>query len=179
MTPIGKIGTDPYRMNNYTEELAATQAMLYAGEKKPGPATAPAPQNKGRMTNCDTSVHGNAQEHSYRFKRFRKTYGYANSPLDGVWLRAPYLHNGSVPTLRDLLKPAKHRPKVYFRGSDEYDPKSMGFKSESPTGPDGRAYFRYDTTEPGNLNIGHEGEEFGTNLREEDKTALIEYLKKF
>ena len=42
-----------------------------------------------------------------RFSHFRKTYGYANMPLDGVWLRAPYLHNGSVPTLRDLLNPAR------------------------------------------------------------------------
>ena len=41
----------------------------------------------------------------WRFTRFRKTNGYANMPLDGVWLRAPYLHNGSMPTLRDLLEP--------------------------------------------------------------------------
>ena len=45
-----------------------------------------------------------------RFRHFRKTYGYANMPLDGIWLRAPYLHNGSVPTLRDLLEPAAKRP---------------------------------------------------------------------
>ena len=42
----------------------------------------------------------------YRFTRFRKTHGYANQPLDGIWLRGPYLHNGSVPTLRDLLERA-------------------------------------------------------------------------
>ena len=45
-----------------------------------------------------------------RFRNFRKTYGYANMPLDGLWLRAPYLHNGSVPTLRDLLEPVAQRP---------------------------------------------------------------------
>ena len=44
--------------------------------------------------------------YDWRFKHFRKTFGYANMPLDGLWLRAPYLHNGSVPTLRDLLEPA-------------------------------------------------------------------------
>ncbi len=43
----------------------------------------------------------------YRFKRFRKTNGYANHPLDGIWARAPYLHNGSIPTLRDLLEVAR------------------------------------------------------------------------
>ncbi len=40
----------------------------------------------------------------YRFTHFRKTNGYANQPLDGIWVRGPYLHNGSVPTLRDLLE---------------------------------------------------------------------------
>ena len=56
-----------------------------------------------------------------RFSHFRKTFGYANSPLDGVWLRAPYLHNGSVPTLRDLLEPSDQRPKTFYRGYDVYD----------------------------------------------------------
>ena len=46
----------------------------------------------------------------YRFTHFRKTNGYANHPLDGIWLRGPYLHNGSVPTLRDLLDPPEQRP---------------------------------------------------------------------
>ncbi len=41
----------------------------------------------------------------WRFSHFRKTYGYVNMPLDGIWARAPYLHNGSVPTMRDLLNP--------------------------------------------------------------------------
>ena len=51
-------------------------------------------------------------ESPYRFTQFRKTNGYANHPLDGIWLRAPYLHNGSVPTLRDLLEPPERRPDV-------------------------------------------------------------------
>src|SRR5262249_51956421 len=68
LTPIGKIGTDPYRLKNYNEELATIQSMLYAGEKKPAPA-------KPRTPDCGTAVHGDEQENSYRFKRFRKTYG--------------------------------------------------------------------------------------------------------
>jgi hypothetical protein len=146
--------------------------MLYAGEKKT--STADAPPEK-----CDPPAHGDAQENSYRFKRFHKTYGYANTPLDGIWLRAPYLHNGSVPTLRDLLNPAASRPKSYFRGSDVYDPVAMGFESQSPKRLDGRGYFLYDTTLPGNSNQGHEGPAYGTDLPEQDKTALIEFLKTF
>ena len=51
----------------------------------------------------------------WRFNHFRKTNGYANMPLDGVWLRAPYLHNGSVPTLRALLFPDERPARVLSR----------------------------------------------------------------
>jgi len=75
----------------------------------------------------------------WRFSHFRKTFGYVNLPLDGVWLRAPYLHNGSVPTLRDLLEPAARRPALFYRGYDVYDPAKVGFvtsvaRSEYPRG---------------------------------------------
>ena len=68
------------------------------------------------------------------------------------------------------------RPKVYFRGNDEYDPVAVGFKWQSPTAPDGRAYFRYDTQEPGNSNQGHL---YGTDLSDGDRKVLIEFLKTF
>jgi mono/diheme cytochrome c family protein len=171
VTPIDEIGTDRYRLDNYTEGLAATQAMLYAGEKKRTPAA-----RQDLPPHCTPAPHGDAQENSYRFKRFHKTHGYANTPLDGIWLRAPYLHNGSVPTLEDLLKPVRLRPEVFYRGNDEYDPVAMGFKSKSETAPDGRAYFKYDTKEPGNSNKGHV---YGTDLSEADKRPLIEFLKTF
>ncbi|MFL5256638.1 MAG: c-type cytochrome, partial [Rhodopila sp.] len=60
----------------------------------------------------------------WHFTHFRKTGGYANQPLDGIWARSPYLHNGSVPTLRDLLEPSKCedgspcRPAKWYRGGD-------------------------------------------------------------
>src|SRR5262249_35959814 len=65
----------------------------------------------------------------WHFHRFRKTDGYANHPLDGVWLRAPFLHNGSVPTLRDLLQPVNQRPATFYRGNDVYDQQNVGFVS--------------------------------------------------
>ncbi len=67
----------------------------------------------------------------WRFNHFRKTNGYANMPLDGLWLRAPYLHNGSVPTLRALLFP-EERPAVFYRGYDVYDWTNVGFVSSGP-----------------------------------------------
>jgi hypothetical protein len=114
-------------------------------------------------------------ESQYRFTRFRKTRGYANHPLDGVWLRAPYLHNGSVPTLRDLLEPADRRPAAFYRGYDVFDQKKVGFVSDVAA-EGGREYFLYDTTIPGNGNAGHE---YGTGLSDADKDAIVEYMKAF
>ena len=65
-----------------------------------------------------------------RFQTFRKTHGYANAPLDGVWLRAPYLHNGSVPDMAALLSPPEERPRAFLRGYDVYDPRALGFVSD-------------------------------------------------
>jgi len=113
-----------------------------------------------------------AEDYSWRFKGFRSTGGYVNVPLDGLWLRAPYLHNGSVPSLTDLLEPPERRTKVFHRGLDLYDPVRMGFVS---TGPEAeRRGTRYDTAVIGNSNQGHL---WGTELDPGQKRALVEYLK--
>ncbi len=114
----------------------------------------------------------------HRYCHYRKTYGYANMPLDGIWLRAPYLHNGSVPTLRDLLEPAAARPRRFYRGNNVYDGTRGGFVS-SVAAASGRRFFLYDTHLPGNSNAGHEGAAYGTELAPADKDALVEYLKTF
>ena len=89
---------------------------------------------------------------AWKFSHFRKTDGYANMPLDGVWLRAPYLHNGSVPTLRALLFP-EERPAVFYRGYDVYDWQRVGFVADGPEAEkDG---VRFDTRLRGNGNAGH------------------------
>ncbi len=108
----------------------------------------------------------------WRFSRFRKTNGYANAPLDGIWLRAPYLHNGSVPDLASLLMAPGQRPKVFYTGYDVYDFKRVGFVSQGPAAL--RAGFRYNTSVRGNGNGGHL---YGTDLSLADKAALLEYLK--
>ncbi len=110
----------------------------------------------------------------WRFSHFRKTNGYANAPLDGVWLRAPYLHNGSVPNLRDLLEKPENRPKKFYRGDDVFDQEKVGFVSNVAE-ESGKKYFEFDTTLPGNSNSGHV---YGTELSSEAKNALVEYMKK-
>jgi hypothetical protein len=116
--------------------------------------------------------------YDWRFTHFRKTFGYANMPLDGVWLRAPYLHNGSVPSLGELLKPGKDRTPVFYRGYDVYDPVNVGF-AVKPGQDAARKYFRFDTNVAGNGNAGHEGRRYGTQLADSDKEALLEFLKTF
>ncbi len=141
VTPIGAVGTDPERLNSFTQQLADKMDTIGAGT-------------------------------SWHFSHFRKTDGYANMPLDGVWLRAPYLHNGSVPTLRDLLKPPAERPQLFYRGYDLYDYDSVGFVSSGPAAE--RAGVRFDTRLQGNGNQGHT---YGTNLTQAQKDDLIEFLK--
>jgi mono/diheme cytochrome c family protein len=108
----------------------------------------------------------------WHFHNFRKTDGYANEPLDGAWLRAPYLHNGSVPDMVSLLTAPDQRPKVFFRSYDVYDWDRLGFVTQGPEAE--RAGFRIDTSVRGNGSGGHT---YGTGLPARDKEALIEYLK--
>ena len=107
---------------------------------------------------------------------WRATAQYLARPLNGVWSTAPYLHNGSVPTLYDLLHPDQ-RPAKFVVGNREFDPVKIGYRSAlDAAGPN---VWIYDTTQPGNSNIGHSGDAFGTTLPEDQKSALLEYLKQF
>lgn len=142
--PLAEIGTDPYRLHNYTYDLTVNQASLYAG-------------------------------FPWRFTHWRKSDGYACQALDGIWARGPYLHNGSVPTLRALLAPPENRPPVFYRGYDVYDQERLGFVS-GVAREGGKRYFLYDTSLPGNGNQGHS---YGTRLSPEEKDAIVEYMKRF
>ena len=94
-------------------------------------------------------------------------------------MRAPYLHNGSVPTLADLLKEPPRNPKDlpkdltkrppdFYRGDDAYDPANVGFRSDRDRSDDRRKLFKYETSVPGNAHTGHL---YGTKLSEEEKKA--------
>jgi hypothetical protein len=108
----------------------------------------------------------------WKFSHFRKTDGYAGMPLDGVWLRAPYLHNGSVPTLRALLF-LDDRPARFYRAYDVYDWNAVGFVSSGPEAEKQGVLF--DTSVRGNGNRGHT---YGRDLPARDREAIVEYLKK-
>lgn len=100
---------------------------------------------------------------------YQSLLSYRGRSLNGIWATAPYLHNGSVPTLYDLLSCVQDRPKTFQVGAREFDPIKVGLKSE------GYAGFTFDTTLVGNLNKGHD---YGAcQLSHDDRMALLEYLK--
>ena len=105
--------------------------------------------------------------------------GYVAPPLDGIWASAPYLHNGSVPTLWHLLHPAA-RPVVWKRSPTGYDRVKMGLEvEEMPAMPAGKLLpsqrrRHFDTRRPGKSAAGHD---FPDALTEDEKTAVLEYLK--
>jgi len=111
--------------------------------------------------------------YNWGFHAFHKTNGYIANELSGLWLRGPYLHNGSVPTLRDLLAPPSERPKIFYRGYDLVDPVNGGFVSQAGTVAE-RFGTLYDISLPGNANDGHP---YGTDLPAGDKDALVAFLK--
>ena len=120
--------------------------------------------------------------------------GYKPRPLQGVWATPPYLHNGSVPTLYEMLSPVKERSKRFFVGRREFDPVKVGYVTKPVDGSS--SGFWLDTSIPGNLNIGHEfaagdgsydksktpygkyqGGKIGPELSPAERMDLVEYLK--
>ena len=93
--------------------------------------------------------------------------------MQGIWATAPYLHNGSVPTLAELLKPASQRVKS-FKIGPAYDTVNIGLAVEQT-----QFNFTLTTTDCSDLNSGRSncGHEFGTSLSDAEKKALLEYLK--
>jgi len=123
-------------------------------------------------SNAATAYNAYGDGHDWKFSKFQKTAGYNAVPLDGIWLTAPYLHNGSVPTLTDLLEPPAARTKRFWRGYDVYDATRLGFITSGTEAE--RIGTPFDVTLPGNSNAGHT---YGTDLLPEEKRALLEYLK--
>jgi mono/diheme cytochrome c family protein len=156
IVPLAEIGTDPKRFEGVGTGYGEAYAKSWFGQEKGGP---------------------------FDGQHIRRTAGYQAPPLDGIWATAPYLHNGSVPTLYHVLN-SKARPKLYTRSfkTDEadYDKTRVGWKFTELREPPGEkvpAIERrkvYDTSKPGRGNAGHT---YGDALTDEERMAVIEYLK--
>jgi hypothetical protein len=97
---------------------------------------------------------------------------YKARPLNGIWATAPYLHNGSVPNLDALLRPAAQRPTSFSVGTRTFDPVRVGYQTDAPNFP--KLEVSPDGTKLGNSNAGHE---YGVGLTDEERSQLVEYLK--
>ncbi|MBA4682052.1 di-heme-cytochrome C peroxidase [Pseudomonas sp. MDMC216] len=105
--------------------------------------------------------------------------GYKARPLDGIWATPPFLHNGSVPNLFELLSPVYERQAQFWVGNFDFDPVRVGYRSDKFPGG-----FLLDTRVTGNGNGGHEFRDgcrqegvIGRALSPDERLALIEYLK--
>ena len=136
-----EIGTEPRRAEHFTQLQADRFNHFLAGLETPGYRPSPAPGIRG-------------------------TQKYFAATLAGVWARGPYLHNGSVRTMAELLTPPGGRAKTFRRGSRVYDAAAMGFADEG--------LYLFETSGPGNSNAGHD---YGTDLSTAQRRELIEYLK--
>ena len=162
--PLDVIGTDPLRAINFTTPLGNGRftdsvAPLLRGMKYAAYETFGVPRDLWPIYNGipDDSV------------VWRVTGQYGVRTLAGAWATAPYLHNGSVPSLYELLLPDSRRSPAFPLGHAEYDPVRVGYSMTAPAGT-----FQFVTSLPGNANSGHQ---YGTSLSEEERMALLEYLK--
>jgi hypothetical protein len=171
------VGTDDARTKVFADKMAdGTEFAKAAGDRQRGikkRAFADHRAELARKYGADFEAEFDQPEAEIRWLT---TGGYVARPLAGAWATAPYLHNGSVPTLADLLEPAHRRPVVFPVGHREYDPVRGGFVSRFEDVPAGQrgAYFVFDARIAGNRNTGHE---FGTRLTDAEKRALVLYLK--
>ena len=181
LVPVDTVGTDPTMARNFTHAKAESGA--FEGEKL---LFFMGPKLEANTYTINLVVHaafGALLEHPWRsFKAglyslhkvlsaplHERPYTYKARPLSGIWASAPYLHNGSVPTLAGML--STQRPSRFPVGKVEYDPQRVGLSDKVL---DATQVSDFDTQAPGNANGGHR---YGTELAEEDKRALIEYLK--
>jgi mono/diheme cytochrome c family protein len=155
VVPLEEIGTDPARYRDFTEKF-----KHYS----------------------DTTWFAQAEQASGKAYHSNPSRGYQAPPLDGLWATAPYLHNGSVPTVYQVLN-SKARPtrftRSYHTGVEDFDPVRLGWKYREVGAPDPALPARerrkvYDTTQPGRGNGGHT---YGDELTDEQRMAVIEYLK--
>ncbi|MEQ1528782.1 MAG: di-heme-cytochrome C peroxidase [Methylococcales bacterium] len=188
MTPLNDIGTDPAMALNFATRSVSTGSFAqllpapYTGATElPAPAFLSILLSKAISVSLTSAQPPFSAAETYELIGYRlkapdlppyapkNLLAYHARPLDGIWATAPYLHNGSVPNLYQLLLPPSARQQSFYVGSHDFDPKTVGFRSKQ-----GKPAFKFDTSLPGNLNTGHH---YGTDLTDSERWDLIEFLK--
>ncbi|MCP1475265.1 mono/diheme cytochrome c family protein [Pseudomonas sp. EB276 TE3739] len=203
MLPVDMIGTDPNAANNIAshrfdlsalqwdvKELEKMDVKLHPEPKEPlDPSQLSVAKGLAYVTAfVENRAYREAKitpEEKPRMDGFglpigvREKVAYKARPLAGVWATAPFLHNGSVPSIYQLLSPQDERATTFYKGTVEYDPRHLGYRTEPFTNG-----FLFDTRISGNHNSGHEFRAgargngvIGRLLQPEERWALLEYLK--
>ncbi len=182
--PLDEIGTDPREATDWANRTAVTGVL--------GLGTVSASEGlravTGKIREMNYDALGLTPEQRDEWSGFRDDgvvapLAYRARPLGGMWATPPYLHNGSVPNLYQLLSPASQRDKMFYVGSREFDPKNLGYSTAKFAGA-----FEFRTDQPndphpGNSNAGHEFSNkpgkgvIGRELTDDERWAIIEYLK--
>jgi len=163
LTPVDEIGTDPLRAVNFaTLSLDGKSYAQILSEV--GGAVAKKSLSDHAVSADDMSLIARSTA-----PEWRNTRAYQSRPLAGIWASPPYLHNGSVPTLWDLLQRPADRPREFAVGR-ELDEKKVGI--DITRQGEGAWLFQADQT--GNDNAGHN---YGTGLSDNEKWSLVEYMK--
>lgn len=197
MVDAAKVGTDPRMVTNFATRFARPGALapLLAGVPQTPDGQVPAPAALLAAVSVITEndlrtrgITGDARKawYGWRFapssvtpqSGWLKTLAYKAGPLAGVWATGPFLHNGSVPTVYDLLSPQDERPARFYVGSSRMDTAKLGFVSlpDRLSEQERGGLFLFDTGLPGNSNRGH-AFPAGAPLAPQDRFAIIEYLK--
>lgn len=180
MVPANQVGTDPQMAVDFatrtglTGTLEGTKEFLIGGDVFG--ATAPGTEF------LDNAVIGVLLFHPFQgldaeieeYQDIKKAMSfnpesYKARPLNGIWATAPYLHNGSIPNLVQVLTPPSQRVAQFYLGSRDFDPVNVGFITGQTPGA-----FLYDTTIAGDSNEGHT---YGTTLSNKQRMELVEFLK--
>ncbi|MCX6857963.1 MAG: di-heme-cytochrome C peroxidase, partial [Verrucomicrobia bacterium] len=159
---IGMVEGKRGQSNTINQELIKDEGLKWYGdtdELAPLPVEEEADEDDSVDTEAVSAKGGDSAPLVYRAR-----------PLDGIWATGPFLHNGSVPTLFDLMLPAASRPKIFAVGHREFDPIKVG-----PVTTLSSDTFEFNTRRKGNSNKGHN---YGASqMTDEQRWQLVEYLK--
>jgi hypothetical protein len=179
---VDHIGTDPAQAEDMKNRTVASPSSLGITTNEFGPALGKLVEKAATYwydsQTPPVSIDQRVSYNGCRDNGIQAPIKYKVRPLNGIWATPPYLHNGSVPTIYDLLSPVSERPKTFYLGNREYDPDKVGYKYERFTNG-----FEFDATIRGNYNAGHEFSDekrpgvIGRFLKPEERRALVEFLK--
>jgi hypothetical protein len=185
IVPTTEVGTDPQVVNNFLDYRYDASAL-----DEGNPALKRIDSGSAlsfvtaKVMEREYAELGLTPEQRWEFDGFGRgidvqtNRGYKARPLHGVWATPPFLHNGSVPSVYEMLLPEERRSRQFWVGSREYDPVHLGYRTEQTPGA-----FLFDTRRRGNANSGHQFRDdggvgvIGRGFSDDERFAIIEYLK--